>query len=52
VKADIDAGSLVEMFPERRMATELFWQYSAISSEILTQLSRKVKNVAREVLGP
>lgn len=47
----IEAGDLIELFPERRVSTELAWQYSAISSEILTRLTRKVQSVARRVLS-
>ncbi|WP_299546837.1 ArgP/LysG family DNA-binding transcriptional regulator [uncultured Tateyamaria sp.] len=50
VQGDIAAGRLVELFPEDQMATELVWQYSAISSDILKRLTRKVQQVAREIL--
>ena len=51
VKSDIASGRLVELFPSNRMAIELIWQYSSISTQILTRLTRKVKSTAREILG-
>ena len=50
VQAHLDAGSLVELVPERRLDVPLYWQQARIPLPELDALARSVSQVAQQAL--
>jgi len=45
-RPEIDAGTLVQLFPGRHLDVPLYWQYWRIESQVLTDLTAAVKAAA------
>jgi LysR family transcriptional regulator (chromosome initiation inhibitor) len=46
----IKSGELIELQPNSRISSDLIWQYSTISSNIIDKLTKKVAEVAKRTL--